>query len=324
MVAPGDVVLVACSGGPDSVAMLDVLSRLSREMQFTIHVASVDHGLRADADLDVACARAHASNIGAPFHSLTVKVPEQASIQDAAREVRYQALLRKAQEIGSRRVAVGHTMDDQAETVLARILRGAGIEGLAGIAPVRRDGVVRPFIDCARRDVHAYVQERSLVVRNDPSNVDSRFLRARVRSDLLPRLSLEDPAVVRHLAALADDARSAASVLRSRARRVLRKASRGEGTLSIEGLERVPPAVLRAVLRELVRATTGATPGRAQTEALVHMLAIDRGSVLLPHQWVGEISPDRQLFRVIRSDSRHTRSDRSQETSTAVDTLLDQ
>lgn len=308
MLEAGDVVLVACSGGPDSVAMLDVLNKLSRELQLSLHVASVDHGLRSDADLDVACAREHAAHMGVPFHALRVHVPEQSSVQDAARQVRYEALLSKAREIGARRIAVGHTMDDQAETVLARILRGAGIEGLSGIAPVRKDGVIRPLIDSVRVDVHAYVETRGLVVRHDPSNINTRFLRTRVRTEHLPRLSLEDPAVVRHLAALADDARSAATVLRARARRVLKTAAAGEGALYLEPLRIAPPAVRRCILRLLIKELTGTAPGRAQTDSLVHLLETHRGSVLLPHHWVGEISEDRSVFRLIRSPVRHTRS----------------
>src|SRR5262245_8818481 len=123
-------VLCACSGGPDSAAMLVALARLAPELGFELVAASVDHGLRADAAHDVAIASRQAAALQVPFHALRIEVAAGASIQAQARSARYEALLRLAAELGASRVAVGHTRDDQAETVLARLLRGSGLVGL--------------------------------------------------------------------------------------------------------------------------------------------------------------------------------------------------
>jgi len=202
-------VLAACSGGPDSAAMLLALARLANELDFGLEAASVDHGLREDAARDVEIAAEQAASAGVPFHGLRVEVAAQGSLQAAARSARYAALHELAVRLGAARIAVGHTLDDQAETVLLRVLRGSGLSGLAGVTPRRADGVIRPLIDCRRADVAAFAASRCTRIANDPSNVDARFERVRIRSEVLPRLSAENPVVVEHLADLADEARCA-------------------------------------------------------------------------------------------------------------------
>nr|MDQ3035052.1 tRNA lysidine(34) synthetase TilS [Myxococcota bacterium] len=118
----GERVVVAVSGGPDSMAMLDVVARLARELALDLSVASVDHGLRAEAADEIELARALATRLGLPFHALRVVVEPGGSIQAQARRARYDALRELAVALGARRIAVGHTRDDQAETVLARLL----------------------------------------------------------------------------------------------------------------------------------------------------------------------------------------------------------
>ncbi|MDD9942146.1 MAG: tRNA lysidine(34) synthetase TilS, partial [Myxococcales bacterium] len=126
LLAAGDAVVVACSGGPDSAALLAVLARLAPEFNLTLHAASVDHGLRQGAAADVEVARAQATRMGVPFHALRAHVPHGASVQGQARSARYAALSDLGASLGAACVAVGHTRDDQVETVLMRLLRGAG------------------------------------------------------------------------------------------------------------------------------------------------------------------------------------------------------
>jgi tRNA(Ile)-lysidine synthase len=125
LVEPGMTVLVACSGGPDSAALLRALGLVAPELGFSLAAASVNHGLRASAALDVEIARAQALALGIPFHSLHVQLAPGGSIQAQARTARYAALLALAAAQGMQRIATGHTRDDQAETVVLRLLRGA-------------------------------------------------------------------------------------------------------------------------------------------------------------------------------------------------------
>jgi tRNA(Ile)-lysidine synthase len=280
LLARGDRVLAACSGGPDSVALVHALHRIGPELGIEVSVASVDHGLRPEAADEVAWVGAFAEGLALPFRPLRVTVPPGPSLQAAARRVRYEALRGAAQALGARRIATGHTLDDQAETVLARLLRGAGVAGLSGISPKRRDGVVRPLLDCTRAEVRAHLAHHGLRWLEDPSNQDPRFERVRLRSQVLPMLAEEDPQVRVHLAQLADEARVTARWAQRRARRILARAAHPD-RLRTARLRSLGPPVRRALLRQWVARATGADPGRAHLEALEHALR-GRGEVWLP------------------------------------------
>ncbi len=267
LIDSGTRVLVGCSGGPDSAALLHVMARLAPELGFDLEAACVDHGLRRDAAAEVEIAREQAARAAVPFHSLRVEVSAAASLQAAAREARYRALLALAARLGARRIAVGHTRDDQAETVLMRLLRGAGVGGLAGIEPLRSDGVVRPLLDCRRADVAAFAAQHCARIARDPSNHDPRFERVRVRAALLPALLQEDPAVVEHLADLADDARGASEALVAEARSLLGSSSQDDESIDVSGWTRAPSAVRMWALRLWLARATGREPGRSQLEA---------------------------------------------------------
>jgi tRNA(Ile)-lysidine synthase len=269
-------VLVACSGGPDSQVLLSVLHALASQAGHTLSVAAVDHGLRAEAVEELSLARKLAEQLGLPFVLLSVTVPRRASRQGAARQARYAALLACATERGADRIAVGHTLDDQAETVLARILRGASVEGLAAVSPRRADGVVRPLIDCRRALVHAYAAELGLQIAHDPSNLDPRFLRVRVRQRLLPALLEENAQLPEQLAHLADDAREAAAFLHERAAAALAAAQGSAARLRAE-----PGLVRRRALKLLVEAEAGTSLTRAHVQALDRMLGLG-GQVRVP------------------------------------------
>ncbi len=273
-------VLVACSGGADSAGLLLALARLAPELGVTLVAASVDHGLRPDAARDVAIAAQQAATLGVPFRALAVTVPRRGSLQAAAREARYAALREAAAGVGAEHVAVGHTREDQAETVLARLLRGSSLRGLGGTAPRRADGIVRPLIDCARADVRALVIAEGLPFVDDPSNADPRFLRSRLRADVLPALAAIDPGVVDHLAALADDARAADAALRAAGGALLRRAGLERPSVAI--LARSRSAVRRCALARWAGDAPSRPVSRAHLEALDALVCTGRGEVRLP------------------------------------------
>jgi len=209
--ARGDRVIVAVSGGPDSMALLHVLWELRDRLGLTLEVAGVDHGLRPAAAEELGLVRARAEALGLPFVGLAVDVSRHrrgAGLQDAARRARLGALTALAAEHGARRVALGHQADDQAETVLFRIVRGTGLAGLQGI-PYLREPFVRPLLDLRRAEILRYLRRRSIPFVQDPSNADLRFARARIRHRHLPALAEENPRVAEALVALAAAARGA-------------------------------------------------------------------------------------------------------------------
>ncbi len=267
----GARVLVACSGGPDSAALLHVLTRLD-ELELDLRAASVDHGLRAEAARDVAVAGELAERLGVPFRALAVRVAAGASVQAQAREARYGALLEHARQLGAATIAVGHTLDDQAETVLSRLLRGASLAGLGGIEPARADGVVRPLLDCRRGEVRAHVARFGLPHVQDPSNADPRFERVRVRERLMPALALENEQVPVHLARLADEARVTSAWIDELADRLLERRTQAT-ELWLEG----PAPVSARAIKRWIEEVTGRPAKRAHVEALQRT-----GEVLLP------------------------------------------
>lgn len=196
-------VLVAVSGGPDSMALLHVLARLRRKLGIALVAHGVDHGLRKEAQGELELARALADSLAVPFSVTQVAVAPGSNLQARARKARFEALRSAKEAAGAELIATGHHGDDRAETVLMRILRGTGPTGLA-VLPARSDDLIRPLIRARRADVLAHLERHRLAYAEDPSNRDPRFLRSRVRHEALPLLEALSPRIVEHLCALAD------------------------------------------------------------------------------------------------------------------------
>ncbi len=206
---PGQHVLCAVSGGPDSSALLDVLALLRKRIGHTLAAAGVDHGLREEADDELMLVAAQCEALGVAFHRIDVSVDVGSNLQERARLARHAALQRCATRTQADVIALGHTADDRAETLLLRMLRGAGPRGLSAM-PSASSGIegdvrlVRPLIRARRGDVMRHLQRHNVPFAEDPSNADRRFMRVRVRHELLPLLESLSPAVVTHLCSLAD------------------------------------------------------------------------------------------------------------------------
>lgn len=207
VLVPGERVVVAVSGGPDSTALLDALARLAPPRRLDLHVAHVDHGLREGSAAEAEAVGALAMSRGLPFHALRVDVDAAGgSLQDRARTARHAALRGLAAELEATAIALGHTADDQAETVLMRALQGATPRSLRAMSP--RDGMLaRPLLRLWRVQTVAYCAALGLPVLDDPANADPRFLRSRVRHQVLPLLEEVFPAARRRLVALAEHQR---------------------------------------------------------------------------------------------------------------------
>ncbi len=189
----GDGVVVALSGGIDSTVLLDVLYRLKGELDLRLYVAHLDHQLRLESVDDACSASSAAAARGLPFFGESADVAMHAklrklSVEMAARELRYRFLDEVMGRTDSRRIALGHHADDQAETVLLRLLRGSGSRGLGGMRLLRDGRYLRPLLAVGRDDITAYADARSLPFREDASNRDRAYLRNRVRHQLIPHL----------------------------------------------------------------------------------------------------------------------------------------
>jgi tRNA(Ile)-lysidine synthase len=210
LLSKGDRILVACSGGADSTCMLLVLHTLRKEWLWDLAVAHFNHRLRREAAEDEQFSRELAGELGLPFYARAGDVADWArsrglNLEEAGRQLRYAFLEETAAAIGADRIVTAHTMDDQAETVLMRLLRGSGRSGLTGIPPERGKTVVRPLLQVSRSEVEAYLGAQGRTYRLDRSNQDRRYLRNRIRWELLPYLSTRfDPHIVPRLGRLAE------------------------------------------------------------------------------------------------------------------------
>jgi tRNA(Ile)-lysidine synthase len=268
MLTGGETVVVAASGGPDSTALVRALLVLRPTLHLTVHLAHLNHGLRPDAGEDAAFVREMSRVLGVEYHEGTVDArvharAEGLSLEDAARRLRYEFLIRTARETGAAVVATGHTLDDQAETVLMRLLRGTGPEGLAGIPPVRAEGgvhVIRPLIETTRADIEAYLKSLGIRWREDATNQELTILRNRIRLVLVPILEGYNPDVRQSLARLADLLRDEADALEALSAPKIAEALSGgpaEVEVALEPFARLPVALQRRTLRAAVQRVRG-------------------------------------------------------------------
>lgn len=256
LLPPDAKVVVAFSGGPDSLALLDVLVTLIRDRE-RIAALHLDHGIRGGSADEAARARELGAALGVEVavRRLRGLGDSPANLEERAREARREALRAHARLLGADVIALGHTADDQAETVLMRLLRGAGSRGLAAMA-YRQTPWIRPLLGCSRSDVEAHLASRGLEPVLDPSNRSSVYLRNRVRRTILPLLREENPRVVETLSRLAVTAREESEALDVWAAE-LSDALCEDGGLEVAPLAELPPGIVHRLLASLYRGARG-------------------------------------------------------------------
>jgi len=214
MLERGDRVLVCVSGGPDSVFLVHALSRLKNKLGITLAILHMDHGVRgAESRRDAGFVRKLAKSLGMKFvfQKLDLKRKKsKLSLEEMLRENRYNFFKKSAAKLGFRNVATAHTLDDQAETVLMRVIKGASLKGAAGIQAVRCEGrvkFIRPLLGAEKKDIVSYLKKNKIPFRIDRTNLQNKFLRNRVRNEVLPYLEKINPRVKRSLFNLAESLR---------------------------------------------------------------------------------------------------------------------
>jgi len=261
----GDTVIIAVSGGADSVALLDILVSL-RCPRLTCIVAHLNHGLRgAESDEDAAFVADLAQRYGLPAEVASVDVREfgrtrRLSLEEAGRVARYEWFDALARSRGARLVALGHHADDQAETFLLRLLRGAGTTGLCGMRPLSAGRYVRPLLSLTRAEIIAYLKDRGIAYRTDSSNDDTDFLRNRIRHECLPYLATYNPAVSARLNCTAEILAADEEVLEQLTGELFERCSRGSVpaiSLELGELRGALPGMRLRVYRRAVLALKG-------------------------------------------------------------------
>jgi tRNA(Ile)-lysidine synthetase-like protein len=270
LVRPGDRVLAAVSGGPDSTALLIAL----HESGFDVVAAHYDHALRDGSEVVAKRVATLCKELGVQLitERRAAMLPK-GSVQSAARELRYEFLDRARQEAGAEAVAIAHTADDLVEGVALHLLRGCGLSGFRGM-PARRGHYVRPLLGVWRSDVVEFLRQREVVAYEDPANLDANFARVRARLHVLPALERDKPGILRRFHA------AAINVARWQQSAADRAAAAVEsGPLTGAGLERMPVAVAVEALKLLYTRAGGPEPGlsRAHFDSMFRVARPGRG-----------------------------------------------
>ena len=266
MLSPGDVIVAGVSGGSDSMALLFALCDL-RELypDIDVIVSHVNHGLRgAESDEDAEYVREAAGRLNFSFECVRVdtegfRKKRGLSLEDAARELRYDFFNDILAKRSAQRIATAHTLNDQAETVIMRLIRGSGSQGLAGIRP-SVGNIIRPLINVTKLEAREYLQSKGVSWREDSTNSSNEFLRNRIRNELIPLLESYNPAIEQVLSRVAAVCAAEADFISAEAERKFKELARvvDEGVLGdTEKLLREPPAIRFSVMRKSILAVKG-------------------------------------------------------------------
>jgi tRNA(Ile)-lysidine synthase len=313
-------VLVAVSGGADSTALLLALHRVAPEHGLTVSAAHLHHGLRgAEADRDLAFVRALCARLEVPLE--TARWDARARMarlglagQDGLRTLRRRFLARAARHAGARAIATAHTADDQAETLLLRLLRGTGLPGLGAMRP-RRGRWIKPLLLARRAHIVADLERAGQAWREDASNRDSRYTRNRVRWELIPALlaamrpeapESARPALLGHLLQAAEEAQAAVAMIEAEV--VRRFSSADDSAIAIAGLAEAPLALRRAALRRWWLRGSRSRVGllRSHLRGLEHLVTDRNGdlTIQLPSGWSAR--RDRDVLRLVPPPGRRS------------------
>lgn len=273
MLKPGDKVLVAVSGGPDSMALLHALWASREQLSIELCAFHLDHMFRGDEsrqDLEAVCD--YCDRLGVQVVTRRYNVPlfaqeSKLSDEEAARVIRYRIASSVAASLGCTCIALAHQRDDNLETVLMHLLRGSGLRGLAGIRPVRSYSshvwsgkLIRPLLQCSRDEIEAYCREEGIPFRIDRSNLSDRYARNRIRLDLIPRLLEYNPNLSETVASMSEFVADEDDFLDEQARKLLVDHSRFVGgvlEVELEALERVHPALVRRAILVAIERVRG-------------------------------------------------------------------
>ncbi len=304
MLSHGDAVLVAVSGGPDSMALLRLLCRIKEEMELRLEVAHLQHGIRGEeACSDALFVKAVAEQLGLPFYLKEISLSNMRSkrrkgnLEAMAREERYRHFGRVAEERGIQKIATGHTRDDQVETLLMWLLRGSGRGGLGGMPPVRRLNagrkavplLIRPLIETSRREILDYLTAMGQTYRTDRSNLFPGLLRNWIRLDLLPQLREKiDSRLDERLARLTDLLREEEILLERIAQERLQPMMAGK-ELKVQSFLQGDQSIQLRVIRQWLRMNLGDLRGIGfrHVEAALRFIVQGppQGYLSLPKRW---------------------------------------
>lgn len=211
LINSGDKIILGVSGGPDSIAMLDILRQLMSELKFDIFVVHINHNIRGkDADEDEKYVKEYCQKYNIKFFAKKIDVPtiaknEKIGTEEAGRKVRYEYFEEILKETKSNKIAIAHNKNDKVETIIMHLLRGSGISGLKGIEPIRGNKFIKPLIECDRQEIEKYCRENNLQPRIDKTNFENEYTRNKIRNIVIPYIKKEfNPNIIETITRLAE------------------------------------------------------------------------------------------------------------------------
>lgn len=272
LIQKGDKVLVAFSGGPDSSCLLHLLFSLQKELDIELYTAHLNHQIRGvDAHTDALFAYEESKTLGIPCFLKSVNVPqiaeqERMTVEEAARKARYEMLFDLKEKLNLDKIAVAHNLDDQAETVLMRIMRGTGLNGLKGMSYKRADGVIRPLMDIKRHEIEEYCVQKNVRTTLDKTNEEEEYTRNKIRLQLLPHIEENYSSNIKEiLSRMANTLREDSDYIDNIARELYGNlGQKHEGyaiKFDLESIENVPAPIQKRIIKEAYADLLGSAEG---------------------------------------------------------------
>lgn len=268
LIEKGDKVVLGLSGGPDSVCLLSILSRLQKTFDFQLFAFHVNHSIRGlEADGDENYAKELCEKLGVNFSSVKIDVPalskkNKKTEEEMGREVRIEEIGKFAAQVGANKIALAHNKNDQAETVLMRIIRGTGVHGLCAMEYKREDGIIRPLLDADRSEIESYCEKENLNPHIDRTNNETEYTRNKIRLELLPKIAEDfNPAIVDALVRLSANAKADDAALN--------KIAEVSKTTSVKELAQMDDALFTRVINLLLK-----DAGLYEDISAVHIIAL--------------------------------------------------
>ena len=269
LISDGDKIVIGLSGGPDSVCLLHILNRLKEKLDIELYVAHLNHQIRGiEAQKDALYVSTICEEMGITYFLKSIDVPKYCkdnglSIEEGARKLRYEMFNEIKQKTKSNKIAIGHNLNDQAETVLMRIMRGTGLQGLRGIEYARENGIIRPLLDIERKDIEEYCELHNLNPRIDESNLENIYTRNKIRLELIPYMKDNfNPNLIESIVRMSNNLRSDSDYIEAHAESEFKnicKISSDSAEININNFKKLHNAIKVRVLRKGIKAILGDT-----------------------------------------------------------------
>ena len=309
LIQSGDKLVLGVSGGPDSIAMLNILNEIKEEWQFQIYVAHINHMIRKEADDDETYVQQYCENNNIQFFVKRVNVQEIANIQkmgteEAGRNIRYEFFEEVLQKVGANKIAIAHNKNDKIETIVMNLLRGSGLSGLKGIEPIREQTIIRPLIECERQEIEQYCEQYKLEPRIDKTNFENDYTRNKIRNIVIPYIKNEfNPNIIETMERFAQVATDESNYVEKQAQKIyqnlLLEETNEQIILKLKEFNEQDKVIKKRIILLATKQLMGSTQRieKIHIEDIIKLCANNIGNkFLLPNKNIKFLVKDKKLY----------------------------